>query len=166
MALILILVPSLILLDIITKFIAASLFQGKLIVVINNVLRFTYIENTGASFGVFQDGNILLLVVAIITVVVISYILVKHHQKFNKVLMLALIFLLAGSFGNMFDRILYHAVIDWIDLVLLKYIIPGWNFVFNFADMFIIFGVVLLFIDAFFIKDKEEAIGVEEHEEV
>lgn len=166
MALILILVPSLILLDIITKFIASSFFKGEVIVIINNVLSFTYIENTGASFGIFKDGNVLLLIVAIITVVVITYILVKLHHQFNKVLTLSLILLLAGSFGNMFDRILYHAVIDWIDLVLLKYIIPGWNFVFNFADMFIIFGVVLLFIDAFFIKDNKMTDNEEENETV
>ena len=61
-----------------------------------------------------------------------------------------LIFILGGSFGNLFDRIYYSAVPDFIDFHIGNY---HW-FIFNVADIFITFGVICLILVELIYKDK------------
>ena len=63
----------------------------------------------------------------------------------------ALLFVFGGSTGNLFDRIYYSAVPDFIDLH-----IRGFHwFVFNIADIFITLGIICLIFDEIFINNKK-----------
>ena len=65
----------------------------------------------------------------------------------------SLLFVFGGSLGNLFDRIYYSAVPDFIDL---HYKSFHW-FVFNVADIFITFGVIcLIFAEIFYKNDEYE----------
>lgn len=100
-----------------------------------------YLENTGVVLGVFQGYNLLLMIVIIILIFIIIY-FYKSERRY----WLGFDFILAGAFGNLFDRFCYGYVIDFIDL---KY----WP-VFNLADVFIVLGVIIVLIRYVFKKDK------------
>ena len=94
-----------------------------------------YVENTGAAFGMFQNGNGLLIVVmlAVIGYIVYSW---KDLCKYGRAAQWAAVLILTGALGNLYDRITLGFVVDMID----------WRVwpVFNGADACITVGAVLL----------------------
>ncbi len=92
-----------------------------------------YTTNTGAAFGILQNSTWLLILISLIVLVVLLY--YSHEYQ------LALGFLLGGTLGNLFDRIFYGYVIDFIH-------VPFWPS-FNLADSFNVLGVLLLLWDAY-----------------
>src|SRR3989344_8052904 len=115
-----ILVLSLLILDIITKI----YFKGK------SFFIFNYTENTGAVFGIFKDNNLFFIILNLIVILIIVY----YYKEIN--IHYALNFILAGAIGNLISRIYYGFVIDFIDFRI-------WP-IFNFADMFIVIGIMLI----------------------
>ena len=117
---------------------------------INSYLNFYLIWNTGIGFGLISlDSNfyyhILTSVIAIVNVGLIYYLI---KSKGVNSYFIALI--IVGSLGNLFDRLYYYAVPDFIDIHLGNY---HW-FVFNIADIFITIGIIgLLFVE---ILNKEK----------
>jgi lipoprotein signal peptidase len=117
---------------------------------INSFLNFYLIWNTGIGFGLASmEAGIYYHIITIIIIVVnigLIYFLVKSKGLYAFLLALVI----GGSFGNLFDRIYYYAVPDFIDFHIGDY---HW-FVFNIADIFITLGIVgLLFVE---IKRKEK----------
>ena len=118
---------------------------------INSFLNFYLVWNTGIGFGLASMEtnvyyHILTLIIAIVNIGLI-YLLVK--SKSNYAYLLAII--IGGSLGNLFDRIYYYAVPDFIDLHLGNY---HW-FIFNVADIFITVGIIgLVFAE---LSKKEKA---------
>ena len=103
-------------------------------------LNITLIWNEGIAFGLFsfdQDNlyNLLTLIIAIITIVIL--IMIINNQGFKKY---ALLMILGGALGNLFDRIIYKAVPDFIDFHIAEF---HW-FIFNVADIFITIGVIFM----------------------
>ena len=97
-------------------------------------LHLTYVENTGAAFGMFQNGNGLLIGVML---VIIAYILYSWRAlcAHGALVRWGAVFILAGAFGNLYDRITLGFVVDFLDLRV-------WP-VFNVADSFITIGACL-----------------------
>ena len=112
--------------------------------VIDGFLNITYVRNTGVAFGIFSSVSspaksvLLSLFTALAVVAVIVYALRSPAR--NRVLQLALGFILGGALGNLYDRISYGYVIDFIELYFRNYHWPS----FNVADSAISTGVVLL----------------------
>jgi len=111
---------------------------------INSFLNFYLVWNSGIGFGlVSMEANIyyhILTGIIVLVNAVLVYLLVKSKDLYTY--MLALI--IGGSLGNLFDRIYYHAVPDFIDFHFANY---HW-FIFNIADIFITLGIIgLLFIE-------------------
>lgn len=104
-------------------------------VVFGKYLWLNYVENTGMAFGLFQNGNALLILVML---VVISYIIYSWQElvRYGAWAQWGAVFILAGALGNLYDRITLGFVVDFIDLRV-------WP-VFNAADSFITVGAVLL----------------------
>ena len=98
----------------------------------------TYIQNTGMSFGLFRGSNDLLIWVAIIILGLLIY---WYEQFDTKLAQVGYWLIIAGLFGNLVDRIFRGFVVDMIDI--------GWFPVFNIADSAISVAVVLLLIDEF-----------------
>ena len=97
--------------------------------------RLHYVENTGAAFGMFQNGNALLIFVML---AVIAYLIYSWRElcACGKAVEWGAVFILAGAFGNLYDRITLGFVVDFLDFRV-------WP-VFNVADSFITIGACLL----------------------
>lgn len=114
----------------------------KTITIIENVLEFRYLENTGASFGIFKGkiDLILLATMALLGYLIWEYAKLKLNRK-NAMFALCCCMCVAGGLGNMLDRIAYGYVIDFIYLKLIEFPI------FNIADCYIVvslIGIILL----------------------
>jgi len=107
---------------------------------ITSFLSFNLIWNDGIAFGLFSLEDKfyynLLSIIIIIVILIIFYLMIKSKgiEKY------AYIMLLGGSLGNIFDRLIYSKVPDFIDLHFNNF---NW-FIFNVADIFITLGVILL----------------------
>lgn len=132
----------LIALDYLTKHLAWQyLTFREPIAVIPGILRLVYLKNTGAAFGLFEGQQTFLAVIATLVLVYILH-YVKHELCTNRTQYTGLIFLFAGTMGNLINRIFAGGVIDFLDLY------GKWP-VFNLADIFINVGVFLLIISIF-----------------
>jgi signal peptidase II len=100
--------------------------------------RIVHWHNSGAAFGLFQDGNLVFMILATIASLFIIGIFPSIDSK-ETALRAAMILQLAGAVGNLIDRFNYGYVIDFISIG---------NFpVFNIADSSISIGVAVLLLD-------------------
>ena len=103
-------------------------------------LNIYLIWNEGIAFGLFSlDDNYLynvLTLIILIVIIIILYLVVKN-KGFKRY---SLIFILGGAIGNLFDRIFYKAVPDFIDFHIENF---HW-FIFNVSDIFITVGVICM----------------------
>ncbi len=110
--------------------------------------NFTYVHNYGAAFSFLSDSSGWQRWFFSIIAVSISVLLVwwlKRLPASNKVLCSAYALVLAGAIGNLYDRIAYGYVIDFLHVYY-----ENWHFpVFNIADCAICIGAALLLFDAF-----------------
>ena len=116
---------------------------------INTYLNFYLIWNKGIAFGLFSFNerfiyNIITAIILLIIVVIL--VMVIKNKGFKKY---SLMFVLGGSLGNVFDRIYYSAVPDFIDFHINDF---HW-FVFNVADIFITLGIICLIFNEILIND-------------
>ncbi len=114
--------------------------------VIEGVLRFRYVENTGAIFGSFATHTLFLTVFSIILLGVTIFFLIKNKNQ-NKLVNLCLLFMISGGIGNIIDRVRLHYVVDYIEPLFVDFA------VFNFADCLITVGaftlIIYLMVDLF-----------------
>ena len=118
---------------------------------LNSYLNFYLIWNKGIAFGLFSFDekyvyNMITLIIVTITIIVL--IMMSKSEGLKKY---SLLFVFGGSLGNLFDRIYYNAVPDFIDFHINDF---HW-FVFNVADIFISLGIVCLIYDEIFINNKK-----------
>jgi signal peptidase II len=117
------------------------------VTVIPNFFSITHVENTGAAFSLFADWpqrvRVPLLVgFSTVAMLVVCYLLWKSAAKFTCT-GLALAFILGGAIGNLYDRILYGRVTDFLHFYIGNHMWPD----FNVADSSIVCGAALLFLD-------------------
>ena len=104
---------------------------------IKGILHLTYVENTGAAFGIFKNSTAFLSVVGILLFVIITYIAAskKNLDTYTKILLACLA---GGGLSNVCDRLFFGYVVDYINFCIIDY--P----VFNLADMCIVISCILL----------------------
>ena len=139
-----ILIISLILfiIDILIKILVkTNLSVYESITLIPNFFNITYVINDGAAFSILEGKQVFLSILAIVVLGILIYYLFKEKLNNYKVTYYSLI--IAGILGNLFDRIVYHGVIDYFDFKLFNYDAP----IFNLADSFIVIGVGLIIIE-------------------
>ena len=117
---------------------------GYVDIQINNYLNIFLIWNTGIGFGLFSlDNNIFYSIITLI-ILLINLFIIYLILKSDRLRSFLFLLVLGGSCGNLFDRIYYSAVPDFIDL---NYKGFHW-FIFNVADIFISIGLIcLIFIE-------------------
>ena len=130
------------LLDRISKLYILSILEdsGLVDININQFINFILVWNSGVGFGLFSFEqstiyNLITLIIILINLIII-YLIIKT-KDFSKYFYLII---LGGSLGNLFDRIYYSSVPDFIDISYKGY---HW-FVFNIADIFISLGIICL----------------------
>ena len=108
--------------------------------IIDGFFYITNCHNEGAAFSLFS-GNVLFLIFITLIVLFLIYRTI-NKENVNKIGILAYGLLLGGILGNLYDRIFYGYVIDYLDFVIFKF-----NFaIFNLADMAIVIGAILLIV--------------------
>ena len=117
---------------------------------VTSFLNFNLIWNEGIAFGLFSfDKDIYynsLTILICLIIIIIIWLLVRS-SGFEKI---GFLMIIGGSLGNLFDRLFYSAVPDFIDF---HYNNFHW-FIFNVADIFITLGVMLLIFIELFTKKK------------
>ena len=104
---------------------------------IRDVLHLTYVENTGAAFGMMKDSRWVFMVISSVAIVgILVYLFWKKPT--SKLECLSLSFIVGGGIGNMIDRTLLGYVVDMIDFRLINFA------VFNVADSFVCVGAGML----------------------
>lgn len=121
---------------------------GYSIPVLGDFFKFTYIENHGGVFGLFQGHIIVFTIISSILITYILYTEWKNFLKADLIKKIAIIFIAAGATGNMFDRFFRGFVIDMIDFRGI------WQFIFNVADVYIHIGIYILVLIYIFRKEK------------
>jgi len=149
-----------ILLDVITKQLAvAKLMPIGSVSVIDGILNFTYVENTGMAFGALKDARWVFITVSAVMIAVIAVLIYKFHSR-SKLFDVLLGLILGGGIGNMIDRIGLGYVIDFIDFCAFDF----WKWVFNVADAAITVGTIMLLVYLLFF-DKIFAVKQEDNNE-
>jgi|TARA_Y100000287_G_scaffold163471_1_gene144096 signal peptidase II len=114
-------------------------------------LNISLVWNSGIAFGLLSisQSNLYNFITALIFVIILFLLILlskaKNLQKYSYLI------IIGGGLGNLFDRIFYKAVPDFIDI---HYNGFHW-FIFNIADIFITFGVICLIYDEVFLQKSE-----------
>ena len=124
--------------------------NGNVDIYVNSFLNLILVWNTGIGFGLFSSEgtlfyNLITILIAFINIIIIYFISTTKDYRIYFFLII-----LGGSLGNLFDRVYYFAVPDFIDI---NYKGFHW-FIFNVADIFISIGIICLIISELFFFNK------------
>lgn len=134
-----------ILADFFSKRAAVKFLKDESIELINGILRFSYVENTGAAFGIMKDMRWFFIFITFMLIIILFLLFKKTYYK-NAFMRIGVIFVISGAIGNLIDRIFLGYVVDFIDFYIINF--P----VFNIADCFVCVGAVMLCIHYLFIE--------------
>jgi signal peptidase II len=147
---------AVVVLDRITKHIVVrELPNGQAHTVIPGIFRITDVHNTGAAFSLFAEASPVLvrniLIAFSVIAVIILFGMLWRVGRAVTITSVALALILGGAFGNLYDRVRYHYVVDFLEVHLHTYHWPD----FNAADSCIVIGACLLMIEIFRPQPKE-----------
>ena len=119
---------------------------------VNDFLNFDLVWNTGIGFGLFSvEANItyhLISLLIFVVIIFLFYLITK--AKFTDKILFSMI--VGGAIGNLYDRLVYFAVPDFIDFHINQF---HW-FTFNIADIFISIGIILIIIKDLSLSKNEK----------
>lgn len=140
---------AVVILDRLTKlWVIAHITPGHAIVVIPRVFRLTHVLNTGAAFSMFEGSaspvlvRHLLIAFSVIAVIVVLGLIWKMGRVLS-VTSVALSMILGGAIGNLYDRVHFAYVVDFLEVHIVHYHWPD----FNVADSAIVVGACLLLLE-------------------
>jgi len=146
---VLLLITIIFIFDRLTKNLVINNFIEKTLY-LNDFINLDLIWNIGIGFGLlsydsFLIYNLITVLIGTVLLILIYIVIVSHNLD-------KLIFsiIIGGALGNFYDRVIYYAVPDFIDL---HYKTFHW-FTFNVADIFITFGVLAMILKEFLVKNK------------
>ena len=119
---------------------------------LSSFLNLVLVWNEGIAFGLLSFENKMFYNVITILISIIIIILLYLVSKTERLKKYSYILVSGGALGNLFDRIVYKSVPDFIDL---HYNGFHW-FVFNIADIFITLGIICLIYDEVFLEKEGE----------
>lgn len=131
-------------LDQFTKYLAATHLKENAVTLIDGVFQLRYLENRGAAFGMFQDRQVLFIIVSLIALILLGffYVRIPKIKRFS-ILRICILLIECGGIGNLIDRVRLNYVVDFFYIECINFPI------FNVADIFATIataGLLLLFI--------------------
>lgn len=128
------------------------------------ILELTHIRNTGAAWSIMQGKSWFLIGLPVVVLILGSAFLIYKRNSLKKLEVISIAMIIAGGIGNLIDRIRLKEVVDFISFKLINFPI------FNFADICVVVGEILLVVYIFFFdkdeaKVKQKAAGSSEEEE-
>lgn len=144
-------------LDQFTKYLTLMYVKGtEGFYIIDRVLRIYFVRNEGMAWGMFQNKQVVFIIITPIVIAGLVYLYYKMPFEKKYIWMrVSMVFLAGGAIGNLIDRIfrgeqLFHGYV--VDMIYAEII----NFpVFNIADSFISVGFVILIVMMFIMKDDD-----------
>ncbi len=135
--------------DQIIKYIARTeLIENVRISVLGNFLTIDLHYNTGAAFSFMQGFTMILTIFPAIMIILIIIYITKKRKTESRFLLISLSLIAGGGIGNLIDRAFLGKVTDFVSMG---------NFpIFNFADMCVVSGCILVGIYLIFIEPKKE----------
>ena len=118
---------------------------GEVNILVNSYINLILVWNSGIGFGLLSSDNLLIYNLITTLIILINLIIIYLIYSSNDIRVYLYLIILGGSIGNLFDRLYYSAVPDFIDLNYNGY---HW-FIFNVADIFITIGIILLILAEF-----------------
>ena len=110
---------------------------------VNPFLDLFLVFNTGISYGLLGgESSFQKWLLIIVSVLIVAFLLIWMKDSTSRLVNISISFITGGALGNILDRILYGGVIDFISLHAYGY----YWYIFNIADVFIVFGVILFLI--------------------
>lgn len=128
---------------------------GQTIPLWEGVFHLTSHRNRGAAFGILQGQRLFFIIITIVVVAGIIYYLQTEGKK-NRRFSFALSLLLGGALSNFSDRLIRGEVVDSLEFRFINYPI------FNLADVFLVSGVSLLFLDMWLNQRKSNTVKQKE----
>lgn len=138
--------------QIIKLIISGTMGLGGSISIIPDFFSVSYVENDGAAWSIFSGNRIFLILISVFALILIYSYFFKI-KNIKTVEFISYSVLIGGIIGNLWDRLKYGKVIDYLDFKIFGYNFP----VFNFADICIVISVILLLIDALIDKGEKNA---------
>jgi signal peptidase II len=141
------LVIGLLALDLVTKYVVnLQIPLRHSIPVINGLFHITNVHNTGAAFSMLQ-GKLLLFQV-FTGLAVMGLIFVAYSMRQDRLTYYIIMVTLAGALGNLYDRIVFGFVRDFLDVKFFA--------IFNVADIFIVLGMIALAARLLYLEKNEK----------
>lgn len=134
-------------LDQLTKFL---IYGTPAMSIIGNFLWFESALNTGVAFSMFEGMGVVFMITSSLASVLFVYLIISNKWLKSKIEKLSIGLILAGTVSNLFDRILFGGVRDFIYLKFINFAI------FNVADMAITIGTILICICLLFLRKEEK----------
>ena len=147
------LICFLFLLDRLSKVVILNLSEpsGSLDIPITSFLNFNLIWNSGIAFGLMSFNENVYYNFLTVIIILITLILFYFMRKSKNIEKFGFSLIIGGSLGNIFDRLYYSSVVDFIDFHINNF---HW-FIFNVADIFITMGVIILITFEIFKKNEK-----------
>lgn len=129
-----------------------KIFIPKDINIIDGIIKFTYVENTGGAFGVFSTSTFTIILFNVIILAMIARFMIIQQERMTMLSKIGITLVLAGGISNLIDRIVRGYVVDFIDLTQVI------NFpIFNFSDVMLTIGWICLIIGIImFMRESKE----------
>ena len=140
------------LIDRVSKIYIINLFENlnTQVIFLTSFLNIHLIWNEGIAFGLLSFESITIYNIITLLIILINILIIYILFKLDDVRKYFFLIILGGSLGNLFDRLIYNAVPDFIDFHIGDF---HW-FIFNPADIFITIGVICLILDEFIFKNQ------------
>jgi len=138
-----------IIIDQYTKALAVSKLAKGSVPLINNVFHLTYVENTGAAFGIMQNSNTVFIILIFLILSAIIFALHKYNPK-QSLIQICAGLIIGGAVGNLIDRLFRGFVVDFFDFRLINY--P----VFNIADSCVVISSIIFCVYILFFDKKDD----------
>ena len=129
----------LIVFDQISKMLVTSTLSKDGLILIPNFLKFLYTKNSGISFGMLSGNQIIIIILTVLIIIYLIYELINNIN--NKIVFISSVLIIGGALGNLIDRVIRTYVVDFISFTLFGKEMA----IFNLADIFITFGVIIYF---------------------
>lgn len=154
-------VAVLLVVDLVTKYVFdAVLADGETLKVVPFLFNFKLVHNFGAAWGIMAGKQVFLIGLSIVFLAIFVFYYIKEPNK-TWLLNVTFGFLFAGCLGNLYDRIVFGYVRDFIQF-------DFWQSfpIFNFADVALCLGVVLfvIYLIIYFVKTNKDTKNKESND--
>ena len=137
--------------DLFSKFLVTNKLELNQSIELNNFFDLVYVQNYGVSFGILSGliSHWFLILIGLIVTLVVVYLMFISNKKSER---LAYFIIIIGAISNILDRIINTYVVDFISIHYNELYWPA----FNFADIYITIGIIMLIISFFKVSEENK----------